>query len=231
METIEQRLARWTEKLCPVISVEDLIFRCPTAHKWKAPYRSLVIREALLWRMTDLGGQAIVLTQNQHILGARILLRSSLETLALLVYLNQKLEAVVLDKLSFFEFDRLSMQLLMGSKNKSTSFNSINILTALEKAESRHEGLADMHKHLSESAHPNYDGVLFGYSKADRINYETHFSNRWVECFGQEQIPAMNYVFAVFEHEYSEQFLSLFANLEEWLRNNNEALKNQKNIL
>lgn len=179
--------------------------------------------------MTDLGKQVLLLTENNHILGARVLLRSAIETLALLIFMNLKMRAVISNELSFFAFDKLTMQLLMGSKNQSTSHAAINILTVLEKAEATHEGILELHQKLSESAHPNYDGVLFGYSKTDRENYETHFMNRWVEIFGAQQEPAAAFVFAVFEYEYNQESPALLESLEEWLRSNDAELEKVRN--
>ncbi len=222
-------MLRWGQALCQNISVGGLISRCPIAHKWKAPYRCLVVREALLWRMHDLGEQIIVLYEQQHILGARILLRSAIETLALLIYLNQKISAVLEGSLSFFEFDRLTIQLLMGSKNNVTDQAAVNILTVLEKADRKHSGLSEIHQRLSESAHPNYDGVVYGYSSSDPVNYETNFLNRWTVIFGAEQEPYTDFVFAVFEDEYNKVCPELIEKLESWLRDNDSELEQQRN--
>ena len=61
---------------------------------------------------------------------------------------------------------------------------AVNILTVLEKAEKEYPGLLEIHRRLSESAHPNFDGVVYGYSSSDPINYETNFHNRWFELYG-----------------------------------------------
>lgn len=229
MRSSKEQLLRWGQALCQSISVGGLISRCPIAHKWKAPYRCLVVREALLWRMHDLGEQIIVLYEQQHILGARILLRSAIETLALLIYLNQKISAVLEGSLSFFEFDRLTIQLLMGSKNNVTDQAAVNILTVLEKADRKHSGLSEIHQRLSESAHPNYDGVVYGYSSSDPVNYETNFLNRWAVIFGAEQEPYTDFVFAVFEDEYNKVYPELIEKLESWLRDNDSELEQQRN--
>ena len=202
MESTAERIKRWSQSRCQNVPVAGLLSRCLIAHKWKAPFRSMVLRETLFWRMHDLGEQVLLLAQHGHMLGARVLLRSSIETLATLIYLNQKTNAVFMGELSFFAFDELTKQLLMGSKNGATSQSAINILTVLEKAEKNHPGLVSMHRRLSESAHPNFDGVLYTYSTSDPEQYETSFSNRWVEVFGAEQEPAMAFIFAIFESEY-----------------------------
>jgi len=198
MEEIHDQLERWSQSLCHDVSVGGLLARSEIAHKWRAPFRSFVLREALLWRMNDLGRQTLLLAQHNHILGARILLRSAIETLGLLIYLNQKMSAVIDGSLSFFKFDDITKQLMIGSKNKATSLPAVNILTVLEKAERSHPGLLSMHQRLSESAHPNCDGVMYGYTSSDPDKYETSFVNNWVTFFGrsrnQQQLLSSRYL-------------------------------------
>lgn len=178
--------------------------------------------------MHDLGQQTLLLNQHNLILGARILLRSAIETLGVLIYLNQKTRSVLAGSLSFFEFDENTKQLLMGSKNGATAFAAVNIITVLSHADKDHPGLLEMHQRLSESAHPNYDGVLYGYSSTDPEKYETRFVNNWLSNFGPEQAPAMGFVFAVFEHEYSDVWRRQLEQLEDWLRKNDKALEAQR---
>ena len=58
-------------------------------------YRSIVLRELIFWRVTDLLNQMTALANAGHVLGVRILLRSTIETLGILIYLNQKTRAVL----------------------------------------------------------------------------------------------------------------------------------------
>jgi hypothetical protein len=229
METNAQLLARWKSALPVSVDVGGLISRNAVAHKWKAPFRSLVVREALIWRMHDLGEQIEILSERQYYLGARVLLRSALETLAILIYLNQKMNAVVNGELSFFKFDDVTKKLLMGSRNESTPETTVNILTVLQKAERAHEGIVALHERLSESAHPNYDGVLYGYSNSNPAEYETTFESNWIRNFGVEQEPATEFVLHIFEYEYNEIWPAEFEALEAWLVENDDELEAQRN--
>lgn len=89
MNAVEQTLVNWKDSLLPQFEVGGLYSRNPTAHKWKAPFRSLTLREAVFWRLHDLFAQSYALHLRDHILGARILLRSGLETVSTLIFLNQ----------------------------------------------------------------------------------------------------------------------------------------------
>lgn len=225
MNEIHVTLERLHKSLCRNIDVGGFLSRCPIAHKWKALYRMALLREALLWRMEDLARQSVLLSDQGHILGARILLRSAIETLALLIYANQKMKAVLAGAFSFFSLDEVTKQLLLGSKNGATQTHALNILTVLVHADKDHEGLVEMHQHLSESAHPNYQGVMLGYSSTNPEEHETTFQNNWLRYFGKEQEPGVAFVMAVFEHEYDNVWPENFSQLEEWLRTHDSELE------
>jgi hypothetical protein len=94
MNAVEQNLAAWKASLLASIPIGGLLSRNPVVYKWKAPFRSWMLREAVAWRITDLMAQSYALHQQGHALGARILLRSGFETLATLIYLNRLLPIV-----------------------------------------------------------------------------------------------------------------------------------------
>ena len=95
MDAPASLLQRWKSSLPEKVSVGGAMAKNPTAYKWKAPYRSLVLREALFWRTYDLLSQAQLLHENHHMLGSRLLLRSALEAVATLAYLNQGTRALL----------------------------------------------------------------------------------------------------------------------------------------
>src|SRR5574338_1003372 len=104
MNVVEQALSNWKNSLPEKVELGGLYSRNQTAHKWKAPFRSLSLRETVFWRLHDLLSQSYVLHQQGHGLGARILLRSGFESLAMLLYLNQLVQQVLDGKLSFHTF-------------------------------------------------------------------------------------------------------------------------------
>src|SRR5687767_509859 len=111
MAHIHEYLRQWKESLCEQVSVGGLFSRSPIAHKWKAPFRSLILRECVAWRAQDLLSQAQVLHDAGHTLGSRILIRSALETLAVLIYLNRLTRQVLDGALDFHVFDRKTGEL------------------------------------------------------------------------------------------------------------------------
>ena len=129
MDSIDKALAEWRKSLCEPVDVGGLLTRNPVEHKWKATFRSLSLREAISWRLQDLLYQSKLLSNADHLLGARILLRSALETLAVLIYLNQLMRKVVSGDLDFHTFSDKTTILLLGSRDESTHYQSINIVT------------------------------------------------------------------------------------------------------
>ena len=228
MNAIEQNLASWEAGLMTSIPVGGLFSRNPTAYKWKACFRVWMIREAVLWRAVDLLRQSYVLYQNGHCLGARILLRSAYETVATLIYLNQTMSHVVDGKLNFHLFSDKTARLLLGSKNSQGGPVSINILTVLEKCDKRYPGILQMYADLSESAHPSWEGLCWGYSKVDHVEYQSNFSNRWMELYGDRQLGAMDLCMELLHHEYADVWAGLVVTLENWVSANDAILEATK---
>jgi hypothetical protein len=226
--TVEQALTEWKASLCHEIDVGGLFSRSAIAYKWKAPFRSLILRETVSWRLLDLLTQSYELQQAGHLLGARILLRSSFETVAILIHLNQMTAKVLEGSLAFHTFSEKTSQLLLGSKDKSTKHAAINIVTVLGHCDKRYPGIMQWYGDLSESAHPNYEGICVGYSKSDRGNYVTTFSNRWGALYGDTHLDGIRACIVLFDAEYNEIWKAQMENLEIWLEANDTMLEATK---
>lgn len=229
MNAVEQNLANWKESLVSSIPVGGLRSRNSVVYKWKAPFRCWLLREAVSWRLHDLVTQSYALHQQGHALGARILLRSGVETLATLIYLNQLIQRVLDGQLNFHVFAEKTSVLLLGSRNKTTQYESISIVTVLKKCDKRYPGLMARYADLSESAHPNYEGLCTGYSKINHDEYETLFSNRWMELYGERHLEAMELCMKTFHIEYDDVWVDLIEKLENWVEANDAELEATKN--
>jgi len=188
-----------------------------------------MLREAVFWRVHDLLTQSYALHQQNHGLGARILLRSGFETLSVLIYLNQLTQEVLEGKRNFHKFSDKTTTLLAGSRDGSTECQSLNIMTILKKCDKRYPGIIDLYAILSESAHPNYEGIVTGYSKVDHDEYSTRFSNRWMELYGDQHLGSMDMCMMTFHHEYNDVWTDLMAKLESWIEENDATLEATKN--
>lgn len=229
MNTIEQNLANWRASHMTSIPVGGLMSRNAIAYKWKAPFRCWLLREAAFWRVTDLLTQSYALHQQRHGLGARILLRSGFETLATLFYLHHNIRAVIGGKLDFHEFGNLTSSLVAGSRNKPAHPIAINVMKMIDKGNKRYPGLRDLYDSLSESAHPNYDGMLGGYAKLDHDEYETNFANRWMDLYGEQNLNLLELCMMVFHDEYDNVWVDLIEKLESWIVANDAQLEATKN--
>jgi hypothetical protein len=231
MNSVEQTLANWKGSLVQNIPVAGLLSRNPIAYKWKAPFRAWMLRETVFWRLHDLLTQSYALHHLGHCLGARILLRSGFETLATLIYLNLLMQRVLDGDLEFNSFGNTTSTLLLGSRNSECGPRSINIITVLTKCDERYPGLLKLYSDLSESAHPNFEGLCAGYSKVDRNEYETNFSNRWMELHGDKHLKSMELCMATFHIEYDKVWTNLIEKLEAWIVTNDVKLEAEKNQL
>lgn len=211
------------------IDVGSLISRNEIAHKWKAPWRALLLRESVAWRLIDVLDQSVHLQAADKQLGARILVRSAFETLAVLVHVNQSMVGVVSGQVDFHHFSEHVTRLLLGSRNKSTPVESVHISKILGKANQRYRGLLSWYEDLSETAHPNYGGMLQAYSKSDAKEYVTRFQARWPELTGNSNFLAAEACLSVFDAEYNEIFTSTFEELEGWIVANDARLEATKN--
>ncbi len=116
----------------------------------------------------------------------------------------------------------------MGSRDKSTAHEAINIITVLQKADSRYPGIESLYASLSESSHPNYEGVSIGYSDIDRENFVTIFSNKWMNMYGKDHIDLIVLCLEIFTSEYNDEWTQSFELLEQWLVKNDEFLETTK---
>lgn len=225
MEYAEKTIESLKESLFKALDMGGLHSRNPTAHKWKAPYRSMQLREVVHWRMTDLLDQAVVLQKHDHTLGGRILLRSAFETLAMLVYLNQQMAKVFDGTLNFHVFSKKTEALLLGSKDGSTPISAVNILTVLDGCDKRYNGIRKMYDRLSESAHPNFAGMSDGYTEIDHQADRVLFKNRWSEMYAATFEDGLMLCVEIFAHEYDQVWAKLFEQLETWIEANDESLE------
>jgi len=176
--------------------------------------------------MADLGASFIDLVDSSRYLSARIILRSACETSALLAYLNKKLDDVVSGKVDFETFNELTKQLLLGGKNDDY-FPPVNVLTALTHFAKDHPTILEIYKRLSEDAHPNADGMIYGFSTSQPDIFLTSFSNRFsaTDSLKNHTVASADLVFLCYEQQYNETWPQRFEALEQWLRENDQRLE------
>lgn len=75
---------------------------------------------------------------------------------------------------------------------------------------------------------PNYEGMVVGYSRMDRDEYETTFSNRWMAPYGDRHLESMDLCMSTFHHEHNDVRPALMEKLEEWIEANDAELEATK---
>ena len=125
---IKKVLETYKKSLRKKIDLASLLSRSKIAHKWKLTYRLIVLREAILWRIVDILTQAYNIGINGMIVGSRILVRSALETVCLIIYMNKKMQSVIEGKMSFDDFENITTRLLLGAKNVDELPDPVNIM-------------------------------------------------------------------------------------------------------
>lgn len=228
MNVVEEKLANWGGSLMEKIPVAGLLSRNPVAYKWKSTFRVWMVRELAFWREHDLMAQSYALHQQGHGLGARILLRSGFETLAMLTYLNLLMQRVLDGQLDFHQFGEKTSRLLLGSRDNEAMPKPIHVLDLLRDCDKRYPGLMKAYDGLSESAHPNYEGMMSGYSTTHYDEYETTFSNRWMELHGDGHPRKMMLCMETFHYEYNDVWPALMEKLEKWIEANDAMLEAAK---
>lgn len=101
-------------------------------------------------------------------------------------------------------------------------------MTILQKCDKRYPGIERLYAKLSESAHPNYEGMVAGFSKINHDEHETHFSNRWMDLYGDRHLGAMELCISTFHHEYNDVWPLLMEKLEGWIEANDTELEATK---
>jgi hypothetical protein len=142
-----------------------------------------------------------------------------------LIYLNQLTDKVLKNDLNFHEFGLKTAMLLTGSKDGSTEMDNINIMTCLQHADKRYNGILKHYGRLSETAHPSFEGMMRGYVAIDHDEMVASFSNHWHERYGERHLLSMEICLSALVYEYDEVWPDLYEHLEKWVETNDERLE------
>lgn len=170
----------------------------------KLPFKALLYREALIWRMAELSRGAFGNFEKDKLARAILETRAAVETSAGLRYLHAKL-AATLKTAAVGDIDDFPMKLAMGSKVDTDIPQAISVLTFVDRVEKDAEGFRHQYNLLSEFAHPNWSGTALLYSKPDPPNLWTDFGPNIRGIEGPKKIGVVNLSVALmfFERSYN----------------------------
>jgi hypothetical protein len=150
----------------------------------KLPFKVLVYREALIWRVVGLGWDAFQGFEQDRLVSAIVLTRAAVESSAALWYLCAKV-AVAIESNARGDIDDYLMKLVVGvatgapktdaSTAEETLPRPVKVGAFLDQAEKDIEGFKHQYGILSEYAHPNWAGTVLLYAKHDPENGLTNF--------------------------------------------------------
>lgn len=228
LEQLEEAIGAYRDGLCPEIDAGGLFQRNKTAHKWKVTYRTIVLRELVSWRFVDLLHQATLLERSKAFVGSRIIIRSAIETLSTLIYSARKMENIVRTGSGFHEYSKKSVNLLLGSKDQRTKHNAINVMEVIQLASKQYPELQQAYDDLSETAHPNFDGMMYVYSVVSDRGMNTKFTSDVSRIYESSQLAIISLLCLIFEQEYNDAWPTAFEKFEAWVEANDEMLEATK---
>jgi cation transport protein ChaC len=170
----------------------------------KIPFKVLLYREVLVWRMAELSRCALENLEKERLASAITLIRAAVETSAALWYLWTKLDGAVQAR-AVGDIDDYLMKLIMGSKTNPNLPQAINVLTFVDRVNKDIDGFRHQYDNLSEFAHPNWAGTGLLYSKSDSQNLWTDFGANIRGLDSPKQAGAVNLSVAllIFERNYN----------------------------
>ena len=171
----------------------------------KLPFKALIYRAALIWRMAELARGALENFEKDRLALAILETRAAVETSAALWYLHAKLDATIKAG-AVGDVDDFLMKLSMGSRTDTDILpQAISVLTFVDRVEKDAEGFRQQYDRLSEFAHPNWAGTALLYSKPDPPNLWTDFGANIRGVDGPKNVGVINLSVALmfFERSYN----------------------------
>ena len=178
----------------------------PASLTWesKIPWRVVILREALLYRITELGESAIELYEKENrTISAFIVTRAIHETTALFYSLYLKLKKAIDDQ-SFKDFNDFHKKVHFGFKNEEGCPIAINILNAVDKLDKLIPGFRRNYDILSEFCHPNYSGVFGAYAVINKKTGWVDFSPEIKNASPLIGLPLLVSSLKIFRQYYDE---------------------------
>jgi len=174
----------------------------------KLPFKVLLYREALIWRMAELARGAFDNFATDSLVSAIVLARAAVETTAALWYLCAKVATAVESK-DVGNIDeylmKLNVGIATGAPTEVKMPRPVRVDKFLKQVERDIPGFSHQYGILSEYAHPNWAGTALVDSKSDMDKRVTYFGKNLRMVDKTKRIGAGNLSVALmmFEQRYN----------------------------
>lgn len=135
------------------------------------------------------------------------------------------MESIVKTNSGFDEYSKKTENLLLGSRDGQSKHQSINVNTVLDYASKKYPELKRAYAELSETAHPNRDGLSYSYSIVTDKGMNTKFTDNVGRVFKDSQTPLISLLCLIFENEYNDSWINAFDAFEAWIEANDSQLE------
>lgn len=140
----------------------------------------MLARAGLLHRALELAISADNSIKSKQIVSSSLLIRALFETVSVFGYLYYKIVEFNKNK-NIKEFDTIITNILYGSRDGSTDYVSVNILTMIDKIDKEYPNYRSTYDRLSEYSHPNFTGtsLIYGTPQEDKVVLFNRLSSRY----------------------------------------------------
>lgn len=197
LQKVEETYQRFTQALVKRIDVASI---STTA---KIPFKAHVLKEALLYRTTELTGVAVDLYHQNKLVSTATITRSLFETAALCYYVYIHIKDVV-DTGIISKIDGILMRASLGWKNDSIPMEAINVLTTIGKLNKEFNGVEFLYNGLCEFTHPNWSGCEGSFSKLNTEEHYVEFTKQYEHVPKETILPALSAALLFFEEYYNK---------------------------
>jgi hypothetical protein len=141
----------------------------------KNPFKAMVLREAMIHRVSSLADGAVSEFQDGRWVSATVLVRAIVETTAVLHSLELCVSRA-LDKRNDDELTEFLRRTMVASRSEPDLPEAISVLTLIDKVDKDFPGFRRGYDQLSEYSHPNWCGALGAFSDLDQGSYTVSFA-------------------------------------------------------
>jgi len=144
---------------------------------YKPTFDTDIYREAAFYRFIELTESTYSLYESNLLIGAITTARAAYETLAVLWFINTKLEHLTKTK-DISHFLEITHRLMLGWSNDEEFPEKINVLKCADAVDKVFEGRFRRHyEMLCEYAHPNNSGTFGSYADPNHSTLEVKFGS------------------------------------------------------